>query len=151
MDSQCGADGVCTDGACCTKASCGIYCGSQPDGCGGTMSCGCGSDATCLPDPLLMGSPTVCQPTCDPAATCLDNDQTGECVLLQSGGHVCVLELGDACNGGCEPGLICASVTDGMDPLMVCASYCTTVADCPSGVCTDNLCLPQGLAPSRMP
>ena len=30
MDSQCGEDGVCTDGACCTKASCGIYCGSQP-------------------------------------------------------------------------------------------------------------------------
>jgi hypothetical protein len=105
-----------------TTACAGKSCGSVPDGCGGTYSCGiCASPQTCGG----AGSPNICGCTKTPMATACSGKTCGPAADGCGGTYAC---------GTCSsPSPICVSNT---------CKQCASVSDCPSGTfsCTNNTC-----------
>lgn len=92
----------------CVPATCaglGNACGTQPDGCGGTLTCLCGITAT---PSCANGICTTCAATCgDGCHTCFNLvDGSTRC-----GGGNTLVDCGQLCrsNAECSPGLLCVS------------------------------------------
>jgi hypothetical protein len=137
----------------CTPTTCtalGATCGTPPDGCGGTLSCGtCGSGQTC-------GTTFTCQTTCVPKTCTTTPKQCGTITNGDGCGHdlVCgnTCQSPQTCGGGnvanvcgvCTPtscsaqGKNCGSIPDGCGNTLNCG-VCTSPQTCNGGG-TANVC-----------
>jgi hypothetical protein len=149
-----------------TCAALGKDCGSVPDGCGGTLSCGgCASGLSCggAGTPNVCGSLSTCQP-----ATCAASGKTCGAISDGCGGTVECGECpaGEACGAGGLPnvcGVIatctpvtcaaqqktCGTIPDGCGGALACGD-CTGAGQTCGGGGTPNVCgVPPPVVPVR--
>jgi hypothetical protein len=165
-------------GICCTPTTCaaaGATCGTIPDGCGGTLSCGpCTAPQTCGGGGIanVCGcTPTTCAAqgaTCGTISnTCGGTLPCGSCdagaCLICTDDHTCasICTGGRVCCGGGACGLAdgtpgCAGDADCCSGICVAGicqaapgsdgSPCDSAADCAGGIpCVDGVCCASGL------
>jgi hypothetical protein len=127
---------TCNDATCCQKTTCaahGATCGTIPDGCGGTLSCG-----TCGIGQVCNGNACICQTTCAAhGATCgTISDGCGgtlSCGTCASG-QVCTN------NNCCSPttcaaqSKTCGTIPDGCGGSLSCGE-CASGQTCTGGSC----------------